>query len=126
MDHLARTALRRMGNSTAMIVPKAVLVAMGATAGEPMDVGVENGRLVAARAGELADRITITADEARELELLASELKSAAGRMAAHLDLAISDLREANDPLRDQRFRERALAELDGEPVHLDFGAYPA
>ena len=119
MQATSRTALRRMGNSTGMIVPKAVLAALGAQAGEPLDIGVEDGRLVAARAGELDDRLTLSADETRELEQLALELHAAAGRMEVTLDRAIAGLREANDPQRDEVFRQRALAELRENPGDL-------
>ena len=122
MEMTARTALRRMGNSTGMIVPKAILVALGAQAGEPLDIGVENGRLVAARAGTLDEQVTISAAEAREMEALSHELAVAAERMRTRLDEAIAMLREANDPARDELFRQRALAELAGKPVVLDFG----
>lgn len=42
-----QTALRKMGNSVGMIVPKALLDELGAGVGTPMDVQVENGRVVA-------------------------------------------------------------------------------
>jgi antitoxin MazE len=42
-----QTALRKMGNSIGMIVPKAILQELGATAGTPMDMRVEDGRVVA-------------------------------------------------------------------------------
>lgn len=42
-----QTALRKMGNSTGLIVPKALLTEIGATAGTPMDVRVEEGRVIA-------------------------------------------------------------------------------
>jgi antitoxin MazE len=42
-----QTALRKMGNSVGMIVPKAILKELGATAGTPMDVRVEEGKVVA-------------------------------------------------------------------------------
>ena len=43
-----RTALRKMGNSTGMIVPKALLAEIGVAAGASMDVCVEGGKLIAA------------------------------------------------------------------------------
>jgi len=43
-----RTALRRMGNSAGMIVPKAVLSELGSEIGEEFEIGVEAGRIVAA------------------------------------------------------------------------------
>lgn len=42
-----QTALRKMGNSTGLIVPKALLTELGAAAGTPMDIRVEDGRVVA-------------------------------------------------------------------------------
>ena len=42
-----QTALRKMGNSTGLIVPKALLSELGATAGTPMDIRIENGRVIA-------------------------------------------------------------------------------
>ena len=41
-----RTALRKMGNSTGMILPKAVLQEIGATIGTSMDVRVEAGKMI--------------------------------------------------------------------------------
>lgn len=41
------TALRKMGNSTGMIVPKAMLAEIGLVAGATIDLHVENGKLVA-------------------------------------------------------------------------------
>lgn len=48
-----RTALRKMGNSAGMIVPKAILGELGSEIGEEFDIKVEGGRIVAApvRAG---------------------------------------------------------------------------
>jgi antitoxin MazE len=48
-----RTALRKMGNSAGMIVPKAILGEIGSEIGEEFDIAVEGGRIVAApvRAG---------------------------------------------------------------------------
>ncbi len=43
-----RTSLRKMGNSTGMIVPKAVLAELGATVGAAFDISVEAGRIVLA------------------------------------------------------------------------------
>lgn len=42
-----QTALRKMGNSVGMIVPKALLKELGATAGTAMDVRIEEGKVVA-------------------------------------------------------------------------------
>ncbi len=119
MQATSRTALRRMGNSTGMIVPKAVLAALGAEAGEPLDMGVEDGRLVVGRPGELGEAIFLTPEEARELKALAIELHASAARMEATLDRAIAGLKEANDPSRDEIYRQRALAELRENPVDL-------
>ncbi len=41
-----RTALRRMGNSVGMILPKPLLRAAGLTSGAALDVAVEDGRLI--------------------------------------------------------------------------------
>ena len=42
-----QTWLRNMGNSGGLIVPAALLKELGATAGMPMDVRVEQGKVVA-------------------------------------------------------------------------------
>jgi antitoxin MazE len=42
-----QTALRKMGNSTGLIVPRALLSELGVTTGAAMDVRLEEGRLVA-------------------------------------------------------------------------------
>jgi antitoxin MazE len=42
-----QTALRKMGNSVGMIVPKALLDELGAGVGTPMDVRIEGGCVVA-------------------------------------------------------------------------------
>lgn len=42
-----QTSLRKMGNSVGMIVPKAVLQEIGLAVGAPMDVRVEEGKVVA-------------------------------------------------------------------------------
>ena len=42
-----QTSLRKMGNSVGMIVPKSLLQEIGLTAGAPMDVRVEEGKVVA-------------------------------------------------------------------------------
>lgn len=42
-----QTALRKMGNSVGLIVPKAILKELGASAGTAMDVRVEDGQVVA-------------------------------------------------------------------------------
>lgn len=42
-----RTALRKMGNSTGMIVPKAILTELGAHVGATFEISVEDGRMIA-------------------------------------------------------------------------------
>jgi antitoxin MazE len=42
-----QTALRKMGNSTGMILPKPILQELGVESGAAMDVVVENGRVIA-------------------------------------------------------------------------------
>ncbi|MES2442247.1 MAG: hypothetical protein V4574_05405 [Pseudomonadota bacterium] len=42
-----RTALRKMGNSTGMIVPRALLGEIGVTTGAALELRVENGTLIA-------------------------------------------------------------------------------
>lgn len=42
-----QTALRKMGNSTGMIVPRAILGQIGVTTGAAMELSVEDGKLVA-------------------------------------------------------------------------------
>lgn len=42
-----RTALRKMGNSTGMIVPRALLGEIGVTTGAALELCVENGKLIA-------------------------------------------------------------------------------
>lgn len=42
-----QTALRKMGNSTGLIVPSALLRELGAVAGTQMDVRIEDGKVVA-------------------------------------------------------------------------------
>ncbi len=46
-----KSALRKMGNSTGMILPKPVLRELGVESGTMMDVVVENGRVVATPVG---------------------------------------------------------------------------
>jgi antitoxin MazE len=67
-----RTALRKMGNSAGMIVPKAVLSELGSAIGEEFDIRAEDGRIVAApvraegRAGwaDAARALAATGDDA--------------------------------------------------------------
>ncbi len=42
-----QTALRKMGNSTGMILPKPILKALGVETGTAMDIVVEDGRVIA-------------------------------------------------------------------------------
>ena len=42
-----QTALRKIGNSTGMILPKPILKELGVESGTSMDVVVENGRVIA-------------------------------------------------------------------------------
>ncbi|MBN8807976.1 MAG: hypothetical protein J0I47_07035 [Sphingomonas sp.] len=42
-----QTALRKMGNSTGLIVPRALLGEIGVTTGAQMDLRVEDGKLIA-------------------------------------------------------------------------------
>ena len=41
-----RAQLRRMGNSSGVIIPKPVLAQLGVTVGDSLDLAVEAGRLV--------------------------------------------------------------------------------
>ena len=69
-----QTALRKMGNSTGLIVPRALLVEIGATTGAAMDLCVENGRLIATplpagpRAGWAEDAAALGPETAEEQE----------------------------------------------------------
>ena len=49
-----RTSLRKMGNSTGMIVPRSILGAIGATTGAAMDLRVEDGKLIVTPAERVA------------------------------------------------------------------------
>lgn len=42
-----QTALRKMGNSTGMIVPKPILDALGLATGTRLDLQVDDGRVIA-------------------------------------------------------------------------------
>lgn len=114
-----RTALRRMGNSTGMIVPRALLRELGLAAGSPMDLHIEGGRIVAAPADSDESGERLTAEERRALSAFAAELRASTERMNIALDRAVASLREANDPARDDVFRRRARVALDNRP--LDF-----
>jgi antitoxin MazE len=63
-----QTALRKMGNSTGLIVPRALLSELGVTTGAAMDVRLEEGRIVAtpvvsARRAGWAHEAAAVADE---------------------------------------------------------------
>ena len=45
-----KTAIRRMGNSHGVIIPKPLLVEIGAAPGDTLDIKVERGKLIMARA----------------------------------------------------------------------------
>lgn len=74
-----QSALRKMGNSTGLIVPSAVLHEAGLACGAVLEVAVEDGRIVATpvvattRAGWAADAAALaaTAVTAEEAEWLA-------------------------------------------------------
>ncbi|MEH3035934.1 MAG: AbrB/MazE/SpoVT family DNA-binding domain-containing protein [Sphingomonas adhaesiva] len=62
------TALRKMGNSVGMIVPKAILQELGATVGTPLDVRVDAGRVIVtplrkARSGWAEDAACLASHE---------------------------------------------------------------
>jgi antitoxin MazE len=42
-----QTALRKMGNSTGMILPKPILAALGISSGTRIELEVDNGRVIA-------------------------------------------------------------------------------
>jgi antitoxin MazE len=67
------TALRKMGNSTGMILPKAILKALGVSSGTAMELRVEKGVVLArpittVRAGWAEDAALIGALEPTEEE----------------------------------------------------------
>lgn len=76
-----RTALRRMGNSAGMIIPKPILAEIGATVGAVFDVLVEKDRLILAplsggpRAGwaEAAEALGKNEDESVEWQAFGNE-----------------------------------------------------
>lgn len=68
-----QTALRKMGNSTGMILPRALLVEMGVGVGTAIDLKVEDGKLVGspvrrAREGWEADAVRIGGEPITEEE----------------------------------------------------------
>lgn len=70
-----QTALRKMGNSTGMILPRAILGEIGVTIGTAMDLKVEDGRLIVTpivsdiRAGWAEDAAEIGRDATTDEEL---------------------------------------------------------
>ena len=44
-----KSAIRKMGNSHGVIIPKPLLVEIGATAGDEVDLAVKGGKIVMAR-----------------------------------------------------------------------------
>ncbi|RVT41845.1 AbrB/MazE/SpoVT family DNA-binding domain-containing protein [Sphingobium algorifonticola] len=69
-----QTALRKMGNSTGMILPQSILKEIGATSGAKMDVQVQDGKLIitpvveAPRAGWADSAADVSAHQDRESE----------------------------------------------------------
>jgi antitoxin MazE len=67
-----RAAIRRMGNSSGVIIPKPILAQIGAQVGDDLDLSVDKGRLVLApdrrhpRAGwaDAARRLAEAGDDA--------------------------------------------------------------
>lgn len=49
-----QTSLRKMGNSTGMIVPRSILGQIGVTTGATMELSVEDGKLIAVPAKRIA------------------------------------------------------------------------
>ena len=44
-----RSALKKIGNSSGLIIPKPLLLEIGAEAGDAVDIEVEDGRLIVSR-----------------------------------------------------------------------------
>lgn len=44
-----RSALKKIGNSSGLIIPKPLLIEIGAEAGDAVDIEVEDGRLIVSR-----------------------------------------------------------------------------
>lgn len=67
-----QTSLRKMGNSTGIILPKAILGQIGVTTGAAIDLQVEDGRLIMTpihagkRAGWAAAAAAIADEESTE------------------------------------------------------------
>ena len=76
-----RAQLRRMGNSSGVIIPKPVLAQLGVTAGDSLDLAVEAGRLVLAPApahprtgwAEAARQLAEASDDAPAWPLFGNE-----------------------------------------------------
>lgn len=49
-----QTSLRKMGNSTGLIVPRALLAEIGAATGTAMEIRVQDGKLVATPVASVA------------------------------------------------------------------------
>lgn len=69
------TSLRKMGNSTGMIVPRSILGEIGLTTGATMNLTVEDGKIVAspvtrARRAGWAQAAATIADEALDADWL--------------------------------------------------------
>jgi antitoxin MazE len=45
-DKVMQTALRKMGNSTGMILPKPILTALGLSSGAKLDLELNDGRVI--------------------------------------------------------------------------------
>ena len=45
-----QSALKKIGNSSGIIIPKPLLAQMGARAGDAVDIAVEDGKLIIAKA----------------------------------------------------------------------------
>ena len=71
-----RSALRKMGNSTGMIVPSAVLREAGLASGALLEISVDAGRIIATpvvqpiRAGWQGDAMALPATTVEEAEWL--------------------------------------------------------
>jgi len=69
-----QTALRKMGNSTGIILPRAILGQIGLTTGAVMDLRVEDGKLIgtpvpaALRAGWAEDAAALGPETEEEME----------------------------------------------------------
>ena len=60
-------------------------------------------------------------DEAAMLKAATAEVNASIARTAANLDKTIAEMRDANDPGRDARFKAKAMAEIAAmPPLHFD------